>query len=43
MGRKSENITGRLAAKASQITMINPRTAISEIVEPIDETTFQVV
>ena len=43
VGRKRENIIGRLATRPSQITRINPRTAMSEIVEPIDETTFQLV
>ena len=43
VGRKSENITGRLAARASQIIIMKPITAIREIVDPIDETTFQVV
>lgn len=43
LGRKRENITGRPAVRASQITITNPITAIREIVEPIDDTTFQVV
>lgn len=43
VGRNSENITGRLEVNPSQITSTNPRTAIREIVEPIEETTFQVV
>lgn len=43
VGRNGENITGRLALRASQIIIINPITAMREIVDPIDETTFQVV
>ena len=43
MGKNNENITGRLAVRASQITIINPKTAIREIVDPMDETTFHVV
>jgi len=43
VGRKRENITGRPAVKASQTIITNPRTAISEIVDPIDDTIFHVV
>lgn len=43
VGRKGENITGRFETRASQIIITNPMTAIREIVEPIEETTFHVV
>ena len=43
MGKNRENITGRLVASPSHTIIMNPRTAINEIVEPIDETTFHVV
>jgi len=36
-------MTGRLDVKASQTIITKPITAIREIVEPIEDTTFQVV
>lgn len=38
-----ENRAGRLDVRASHTTMINPNTAIREIDEPIEDTTFHVV
>lgn len=43
VGKNRENITGRLAAKASQTIIINPITAIKDTVDPTEETTFHVV
>ena len=43
MGKNKENITGRAALKASHTIIINPRTAIKEIVEPIEDKTFHAV
>jgi len=41
VGRKRENNTGRPLVRASHTIMMNPNTAIREIVDPIDERTFQ--
>jgi len=43
VGRKRENITGRPEIRASQTIRTNPITAIREIVDPIEDTTFHVV
>ena len=40
VGKNKENNTGRALIKASQTININPRTAINETVEPIDDITF---
>lgn len=42
-GRKEENKTGRAEVKASQMITINPRAAMKEIIDPIEETIFHVV
>ena len=41
VGKNIENKTGRALTKASQIININPTTEINEIVDPIDDNTFQ--
>jgi len=43
VGKNGENRTGRAEVRAFQIIIINPITAISEIVDPTEETTFHVV
>lgn len=43
VGINSENRAGRLDVSASHTTMMNPKTAISEIEDPTEETTFHVV
>ena len=40
VGKKREKSTGRALTKASHTIIMKPRTAINEIVDPIDETTF---
>jgi len=41
VGKNKENNTGRAVVSASHTIRINPRTAIREIVDPMEERTFQ--
>jgi hypothetical protein len=40
VGKNKEKRTGRALTKASHTISMNPKTAISEIVDPIEDKTF---